>query len=210
MNITIAHACAAAALVLSLGAAGCSAPDVDVAKVVKLAEITTGWFDVGIVDGQNKLVPTRSCPSPTGNGDAERPPDLRRLPVHRRNRGTRFEPLRAPGRGRPRAERDQQTNHVPARTGDSPGCSPRADADAQPVQGRARRGVRQARAKPFVKIGEAAGGETVADEVVRSQKPEDALYRSRFFTMERSGRDHAARGDSSDASFSTSLRSCTS
>jgi len=58
MNITIARACAAAALVLSLGAAGCSAPDVDVAKVVKLAEITTGWFDVGIVDGQNKLVPS--------------------------------------------------------------------------------------------------------------------------------------------------------
>ena len=57
MTKTIARACAAAALVLSLGAAGC-APDVDVAKVVKLAEVTTGWFDVGIVDGQNKLVPS--------------------------------------------------------------------------------------------------------------------------------------------------------
>lgn len=58
MTITIARACAVAALVFSLGAAGCSAPDVDVAKVVKVADITTGWFDVGIVDGQNKLVPT--------------------------------------------------------------------------------------------------------------------------------------------------------
>ena len=58
MSITIARACAAAALVLSFGAAGCSAPDVDVAKVVKVGDITTGWFDVGIVDGQNKLVPT--------------------------------------------------------------------------------------------------------------------------------------------------------
>ena len=58
MTITIARACAVAALVLSLGAAGCGAPDVDVAKVVKVAELTTGWFDVGIVDGQNKLVPS--------------------------------------------------------------------------------------------------------------------------------------------------------
>jgi hypothetical protein len=58
MTITIARACAAASLVLSLGAAGCGAPDVDVAKVVKVADVTTGWFDVGIVDGQNKLVPS--------------------------------------------------------------------------------------------------------------------------------------------------------
>jgi hypothetical protein len=58
MDITFARACAVAALVLSVGAAGCGLPDVDVAKVVKLADVTTGWFDVGIVDGQNKLVPT--------------------------------------------------------------------------------------------------------------------------------------------------------
>jgi hypothetical protein len=58
MNIRFARACAVAMLVLSLGAAGCSAPDVDVAKVVKVGDVTTGWFDVGIVDGQNKLVPT--------------------------------------------------------------------------------------------------------------------------------------------------------
>ena len=60
MSITLARACAAAALALSLGAAGCSAPDVDVAKVVKMGELTSGWFDVGIVDGQNKLVPSAS------------------------------------------------------------------------------------------------------------------------------------------------------
>jgi hypothetical protein len=58
MNITFARACAAAVLVLSLGAAGCGSPDVDIAKVVKVGDVTTGWFDVGIVDGQNKLVPT--------------------------------------------------------------------------------------------------------------------------------------------------------
>jgi len=57
MTIAISRACAVAALVLSLGAAGCSAPDIDVANVVKVADITTGWFDAGIVDGQNKLVP---------------------------------------------------------------------------------------------------------------------------------------------------------
>jgi hypothetical protein len=58
MTITFARACAAVVLVLSLGAAGCGSPDVDIAKVVKVGDVTTGWFDVGIVDGQNKLVPT--------------------------------------------------------------------------------------------------------------------------------------------------------
>lgn len=58
MNITFARACAAVVLALSLGAAGCGSPDVDIAKVVKVGDVTTGWFDVGIVDGQNKLVPT--------------------------------------------------------------------------------------------------------------------------------------------------------
>ena len=58
MNTTLGRACAVAALVLSLGAAGCGAPDIDVANVVKVAELTTGWFDAGIVDGQNKLVPS--------------------------------------------------------------------------------------------------------------------------------------------------------
>jgi hypothetical protein len=58
MTITCARACAAAVLVLSLGVAGCGSPDIDIAKVVKVGDVTTGWFDVGIVDGQNKLVPT--------------------------------------------------------------------------------------------------------------------------------------------------------
>jgi hypothetical protein len=58
MSSTVAPTCAIAAIVLSLGAAGCSAPDVDVAKVIKIADISTGWFDAGIVDGQNKLVPS--------------------------------------------------------------------------------------------------------------------------------------------------------
>jgi len=58
MDITFARGFVIAVLVLSLGVAGCSGPDIDVAKVVKVADITTGWFDAGIVDGQNKLVPS--------------------------------------------------------------------------------------------------------------------------------------------------------
>lgn len=58
MTDTIARACAVVALALCLGAAACGGPDVDVAKVVKISELTTGWFDAGIVDGQNKLVPS--------------------------------------------------------------------------------------------------------------------------------------------------------
>jgi hypothetical protein len=58
MNITFARACAAVILVLSLGAAGCSTPEVDLAKTIKVGDLTTGWFDAGIVDGQNKLVPS--------------------------------------------------------------------------------------------------------------------------------------------------------
>ena len=58
MDITLARAHVIAVLVLSLGVAGCSGPEVDVAKVIKIADITTGWFDAGIVDGQNKLVPS--------------------------------------------------------------------------------------------------------------------------------------------------------
>ena len=58
MNTTISRVCAAAALFLAFGAAGCGVPDVDLAKVIKVGDVTTGWFDAGIVDGQNKLVPT--------------------------------------------------------------------------------------------------------------------------------------------------------
>jgi hypothetical protein len=60
MRNTIARACAIAALVAAVGAAGCSAPDVDLEKTVKVGGIMSGWFDVGIVDGQNKLVPSAS------------------------------------------------------------------------------------------------------------------------------------------------------
>jgi hypothetical protein len=60
MSNAIARACAGAALVLAVVVIGCGTPDVDLAKAVKVGEMTSGWFDVGIVDGQNKLVPSAS------------------------------------------------------------------------------------------------------------------------------------------------------
>jgi len=57
---TFARVCSAALIVLSIGSSACSAPVVDLTKAVKVGNLTSGWFDVGIVDGQNKLVPSAS------------------------------------------------------------------------------------------------------------------------------------------------------
>jgi hypothetical protein len=38
----------------------CGAADFDVASTLQVTDIVTGWFDVGIVKGQNKIVPTIS------------------------------------------------------------------------------------------------------------------------------------------------------
>lgn len=46
--------CLAAAVL----AGGCSPREVE--KDLRLTDVTTGWYDAGIVDGQNKLVPTVS------------------------------------------------------------------------------------------------------------------------------------------------------
>jgi len=39
---------------------GCGAVKIDVARDITIGNVTTGWFDAGIVDGKNKLVPTAS------------------------------------------------------------------------------------------------------------------------------------------------------
>jgi hypothetical protein len=39
-------------------AAGACAPPVDLTKNLQVLDVSTGWFDAGIVNGQNKLVPT--------------------------------------------------------------------------------------------------------------------------------------------------------
>ena len=43
-------------LVLAFGTAACG-PEVDVAKALELNVVNSGWFDAGIINGQNKLVP---------------------------------------------------------------------------------------------------------------------------------------------------------
>ena len=50
----------AVCVVAGLGSWGCSEPAIDVAASVKIGGLTTGWFDAGIVDGKNKLVPSAS------------------------------------------------------------------------------------------------------------------------------------------------------
>jgi hypothetical protein len=54
MTRRITLACVAAA---AFAAASC-APPVDLTRNMKVLDVSTGWFDAGIVNGQNKLVPT--------------------------------------------------------------------------------------------------------------------------------------------------------
>lgn len=41
----------------AIGSASCGGPTVDLAKGLEVVEVSTGWHDEGIVDGENKLVP---------------------------------------------------------------------------------------------------------------------------------------------------------
>jgi hypothetical protein len=45
-------------LLTALAAAGCSSSSIDLGKSIKVGQVTTGWFDAGIVAGKNKLVPS--------------------------------------------------------------------------------------------------------------------------------------------------------
>ena len=45
---------------LALLAAGCGGPAVDLKQGLQIDIVETGWFDAGIVEGKNKLVPTVS------------------------------------------------------------------------------------------------------------------------------------------------------
>src|SRR5687767_5706593 len=49
--------CFVVAVLVALVTAGCG-PSVDLATGLQAINVTTGWWDSGIVDGQNKLVPT--------------------------------------------------------------------------------------------------------------------------------------------------------
>lgn len=47
------------ALAVTLASAGCGGPVVDLAENLKVVDVSTGWKDEGVVDGdKNKLVPT--------------------------------------------------------------------------------------------------------------------------------------------------------
>src|SRR3954469_22647316 len=47
-----------AVLVLTLGLASAACgPDVDLTKALQVTVVSSGWYDAGIVNGQNKLVP---------------------------------------------------------------------------------------------------------------------------------------------------------
>jgi hypothetical protein len=46
-------------VLLALACAGCG-PTVDLTKGLQVEVVSSGWFDMGIVNGQNKLVPTVS------------------------------------------------------------------------------------------------------------------------------------------------------
>jgi hypothetical protein len=50
----------AAVLASALLVLGCSGPPVDLTKALQIDVVATGWYDAGIVDGKNKLVPTVS------------------------------------------------------------------------------------------------------------------------------------------------------
>jgi hypothetical protein len=49
----------ALAPILVLGAASCS-PAIDYKQALQVTDLSGGWFDAGIVDGKNKLVPSIS------------------------------------------------------------------------------------------------------------------------------------------------------
>jgi len=54
------HSAISVALVLASGLVACNGPALDLAKQLTVEDVSTGWFDAGLVNGQNKLVPTLS------------------------------------------------------------------------------------------------------------------------------------------------------
>jgi hypothetical protein len=65
---------------LLCGSAVCSAacgPTVDLTKGLQVTIVNTGWFDAGIVNGQNKLVPTVSFTLKNASGQRAVPAGYR-------------------------------------------------------------------------------------------------------------------------------------
>jgi hypothetical protein len=62
----------AATLALLASSAGCSKP-VDLKQALQVTDVTSGYFDVGVVDGKNKLVPSISFKLKKSVDDSLRP-----------------------------------------------------------------------------------------------------------------------------------------
>jgi hypothetical protein len=45
---------------LALFLSGCGGPAVDLSQGLQVVDLASGWFDLGVVDGKNKLVPSIS------------------------------------------------------------------------------------------------------------------------------------------------------
>lgn len=65
----------AAALALLVSSAGCS-PAVDLKQALQVTDVTSGYFDAGVVDGKNKLVPSISFKLKKSVDDSLRPLSL--------------------------------------------------------------------------------------------------------------------------------------
>jgi hypothetical protein len=46
------------AVALGLASSACSGPEVDLKTALQVEDLSTGWLDKGIVNGQNKIVPS--------------------------------------------------------------------------------------------------------------------------------------------------------
>src|SRR5262245_32819422 len=47
----------AVALTAALVSAACGGPTVDVAKALQVTDVTTGWSDAGVTNGENRILP---------------------------------------------------------------------------------------------------------------------------------------------------------
>jgi hypothetical protein len=65
----------AALVIAGLTASGCS-PTIDVKQVVQIVDVAGGWYDAGIKDGKNKLVPSVTFRVKKLTDDAVRPLSL--------------------------------------------------------------------------------------------------------------------------------------
>jgi hypothetical protein len=63
------------ALALTLLVSGCGKP-VDLKQTLHVADLTGGWFDAGVVDGRNKLVPSVTFKLRKSTDDSLRPVSL--------------------------------------------------------------------------------------------------------------------------------------